>query len=395
MAHTATRSTTADRQARTAVFAFFAVQGLTFASIITRLPGFADKFALDEIGILYLIVLTAACAAAGSLIAGSVAARVGSALTLRLSLAGVSVASFVTSLAGSTPLLYILFGAYGLFVGAVDATMNMQGVAVQDRYGRPLMAGFWGMWSAAAVLGALYASATIALNLPLAVATLIASAVGLLVNAAFGRHLMRSAEQVVAEHTATTTARVPWGPILLLGFATTCFWIADAGATNWSALYLQNGLLSAASVAPLAYAAYEATLLLTRLTGDRIIRRFGPQAVARASGLTAVASLVIVVAVPVPAVAIIGFAVLGVGLSLIAPLSYTAAAHLDAEGSDVAVSRVNVSNYVGFIFAAVVMGVVGDAVSLRVAFVIPLLAVPFIVLLAKQFRPQASLEGSS
>lgn len=379
-----------DRRARIATNVFFAVQGLTFASIITRLPEFAEKFALDEIDILLLIVLTAACAGVGSLVAGSAAARFGSAVTLRVTLVGVSLGMLAAAIAPSLPLLYVLFGVYGLFVGAVDAAMNMQGVAVQGRYGRPVMSGFWAIWSVAAVVGALYASATIELRLPLAAAALLITVVGLVLNLAFGRHLLRFTESAAAPEPGRAAHRVPWPPILLLGFVTTCFWIADAGTTNWSALYLVDELAAAPSLAPLAYAAYQATLVLTRLVGDRLVERFGPVTAARASGVVAIVGLGIVVALPQPVTAILGFGVLGCGLALIGPLSYSAAAQLDAEGSDVAVSRVNVSNYVGFIVAAVVMGVVADAASLRMAFLLPLVAVAFIAVLAGRFRSRST-----
>ncbi len=53
--------------------------------------------------------------------------------------------------------LYPAVALVGLLLGAVDATMNMQGVAVQARYGRSLLASFHAAWSVGGILGALAA----------------------------------------------------------------------------------------------------------------------------------------------------------------------------------------------------------------------------------------------
>jgi len=95
----------------------------------------------------------------------------------------------------------------------------------------------------------------------------------------------------------------------------------------------------------------------------------------------------VVVIAPLPAVGIAGFAVLGLGLCIVAPQSFTAASHLDPTGSGVAVARVNVFNYVGFVLGAPLVGLVAEVSSLRVGFVLPLLLVLAIVLTAKAFDP--------
>ena len=50
--------------------------------------------------------------------------------------------------------------AYGLGLGLVDAGCNMQAVAIEHRYGRPLMSTFHGAWTRGGVLGTLIALVT-------------------------------------------------------------------------------------------------------------------------------------------------------------------------------------------------------------------------------------------
>jgi MFS family permease len=379
--------TAEDRRARRAVLAGFAIQGLTFASIVTRLATIKDKFDLQDVDILLLLAAVAVMSAIGSIAAGYASERWGSATALRVGLAGVSLSVILPGLAGSLPALVVLTCVYGFFVGTVDATLNIQGVGVQDRYGRSIMTGFHAMWSAAAVVGAGYASITIALGWPLFVSFLVVAVIGLALNAWVGSELL---QEVTFEETTTERVphHVPWLPVLLVAVPTFAMWVGDSATSVWSGIYLQDGLKAAASAAPIAYGAYQVVLLLVRLVGDRLVGRYGAAAVIRAGGSVATAALVLIVIAPGLPLVFVGFALLGGGLSLVPPLSYVAAAHLDVEGGSNAVARVNVANYVGYLVAAFAVALVSQAWSERVMFVVPLALIPLLPLMARQFTPR-------
>ena len=152
-------------------------------------------------------------------------------------------------------------------------------------------------------------------------------------------------------------------------------------------MYLKDALHSKESVAALAYGGYAAAMLLGRLVVDAAVERFGVVTVVRAGGLVAAAGVATVVVAPTAVVGLAGFAVMGLGLCIVAPQSFTAADKLDPEGSGVAVARVNVFNYVGFVLGAPLVGLVAQASTLRVGFVVPLLLVLLIAFLARYFEP--------
>lgn len=380
--------TVRDRLARRATMVAFAIQGLTFASIVTRLPTFKDRLDLADVDILVLLAAVAVMSAAGSLVAGYTSERWGSAGTLRLSLVGVSLGAVLPSFAGSLPTLVATTCVYGAFIGAVDATMNMQGVGVQDRYGRSIMTGFHATWSGAAVIGAGYASLTIVLDWPLLVSLGLVALVGLALNATSGRWLLSDTGLDAPLADDAPLPHVPWGPVLLLAVPTFAMWLTDSATSVWSGIYLEDGLSAAASAAPIAYGAYQAVLLLVRLVGDRIIGRYGAAATARGSGVVAVAGLALIVAAPSLPMVFLGFGLLGGGLSLIPPLSFVAAGHLDTEGGSLAVARVNVANYLGYLVAAFAIAFVAQWWGHRAMFVVPLVVALLIPVMARQFTPR-------
>ncbi len=94
--------------------------------------------------------------------------------------------------------------------------------------------------------------------------------------------------------------------------------------------------------------------------------------------------------------AVLGFTLLGLGVAVIAPLSFSAAARI-AGGDDVpaavrqarvdvVIGRFNQFNYVGALLGAVLTGLVG-ADSLRIGFAVPMVLILFLLPLAKAFVP--------
>ena len=85
--------------------------------------------------------------------------------------------------------------------------------------------------------------------------------------------------------------------------------------------------------------------------------------------------------------AIAGFFVVGLGLAILAPLSFAAlAGAVPAASLDVAIARMNIANYLGAILGGGLIGAAASADHLRWAFVIPLVLIPIVLLFARSFR---------
>jgi MFS family permease len=126
-----------------------------------------------------------------------------------------------------------------------------------------------------------------------------------------------------------------------------------------------------------------------RAIGDRTVRRFGAAAVVRAGALVAAVGLIFVVAAPTPALAIVAFALTGLGFCVVPPQCFAATSRLDPTGTGIAISRVNVFNYLGFLLGAGlaggVAGAVGGPAGWRAAYAVPLVLTAVIAALAGGF----------
>lgn len=388
-----------DREARFATSAVFFVQGLAFATLISQVAALQAKHGLDDGELALLLLVIPVIAGIGSVAAGYLAARVGSRLMLSLIQPLACVAVVWSGFAPNMPVLIAGLVLFGVGLGGVDAGMNMQGTVVERRYARPVMTSFHAMWSAAAVLGAAWASWAAAMDLDLGPTFAVVMVPGLIAALVASRKLYGPAEEHVEPEAAAgqPVGRFPWKPILPLCLAMMFLYVGDSSISNYGSVYFEKIMNSEAWLVPWALGSYQATTFLVRVFGDVAVRRFGPTPVVRSGGVIASLGFLLIVLAPNEVLAIAGFALTGVGLSVVAPQSFSAAGRLDPAGTGVAIARVNLFNYVGFIVGAALVGGIADSADYRVAFIAPLVLSLGVIALAGGFstRRQASLGSTS
>lgn len=386
------------RRARVAVSALFLVNGALMANVLPRLPAIKSELDLTNAA----LGTAVAAMPVGGLLAGAAAGM----LIVRYTSRRVTVATGVAFglLLGSIGLApgWLALAAAFLVLGMVDAlmdsAMNAHGIAVQRCYGRSIMHGFHGWWSAGTLLGAGTGAIAAALDVPL---DLHLAVVGLLLaGASLGALPLLLADRDV-DHAATDadadagsvrpraasdggsalasargSARLlgRLAPLALIGVLGVT--IEDAAQT-WSTIYLTEVLEAGVGIAALAVVLYTAGMTVGRLTNDRWIDRWGDTSVARSGALVATAGLVLVIsagtwaAVPLAAT---GFTLVGLGTSPLFPVMISAAGTVPGVPAGQGVAVVAWLARGGFVVAPTLVGLAADAVGLGVALVIPLVA---------------------
>ncbi|MEW1952418.1 MFS transporter [Terrabacter sp. NPDC080008] len=375
-----------NRRTRLAAGTAFFVQGLLFISLTTRLPQVQQKWSLDELAVSGLLLMVVLLAGVGSVVAEVVAGRSSSAGVVRLGLLLAATGFGVLLTAPAVGVFIAGLAAYGLALGLVDASSNMQAVTVEHLYGRPILPSFHAFWTAGGILGTLGTLVTAHVQLGPALLPLL-----LFPLAAIAAPYAR--RDRLAEPAAPV--EVPWRRIALLGVAMVLFYMVDTAATTWGPVYLGGTLGAPTGLTALATLPYLVATLLARAVGDGLVDRHGAVWLLRVSGVVAALSLAVVVFAPSWVVAVVGFTVLGGAVATIAPLSFSAAGAIaggEAAGSageridrtDQVVARFNQFNYIGALLGAVLTGAVGSD-NLRLGFAVPMVLVLGIIPLASQF----------
>ncbi|MGW7268510.1 MFS transporter [Streptomyces sp. NPDC054842] len=390
------------RRGRASLAFSFLAQGVAFALLVTRIPAIQDRYGISDALLPAFLAAVPVLAGVGSVCTEKLVKRVPPSRVLRwsqpvvlLALLGVGAGDHVAQVA-------VALGAFGLAVGALDASMNMLGVSLQRTYGRSIMLGFHAAYSLGGIVGASLAWAGAHWHLSLFVSYL--PVVAVLLPAA----LVGSRWYVDGDATGKAAAeagpgggkgaRAEAGPLVFklllpLCLVMTFAYIGDSTVSNWSAKYLQDVLGSSEQLATVPFNVYMVTTLLGRSIGDFGVRRFGAVAVVRVGAVVAALGFAVVALAPGPWVGMLGFTLLGLGLCVIVPQTFAAAGRLFPGASDAAVARLNVFNYVGFLVGSPLVGALGDAWSYRGAMLVPMVLVLLTLRYARSFSAEPDRYG--
>ncbi|MBN9198696.1 MAG: MFS transporter [Microbacterium ginsengisoli] len=381
------------RASRVAVTAAYATQGLGYAVVVTSLPTLKNRQQIDDTVVNLIILGVCVAAAGGSVLAGALATRLGARVALSTGFVLQAIALPAAALPVPFPVFVAAFVVYGVGLGCVDAASAMQGVVVQRAYGRSLLGGFFAAYTAAAIVGALLVSAFSLTPTTAGVALVVAAAIALLVALAGLRFFAREAAPetaVAAERTA-----LPHRAIWALGFIILAAFTVDSAVSTWSSILLTDNLGTTLAVAPLGYALYQVVILVTRLVTDRLLGTLPRATVAAAALIVSVIGCLVVSLIPAGGAAIAGFALAGVAVGALVPITFGATGELDPARSDEIIARVNLFNYAGAIAGAVLVGFLGDVFGLALGFLLPAVALAAVLpVLRRLRRPAASVTAA-
>lgn len=352
------------RPARWAVSAVFAIHGTLSGTWAARIPAIQQHLGLQPSA----LGLALFSAAIGSLVAmnlaGYVAARVGSSVVTAVAGLLFCAAVPLLALAPSLPILALSLAVFGAAGGSTDVAMNTQGVAVERRYGRPILTSFHAFYSLGGLLGAGLAGLASGQGIaPLPQFTVISvlCAASLLVAA-------RALLPASADAGGSSISFVfPSGSLLLLGTIAFCTVLSEGAIANWSAIYLQHTVGTGAALAAGGYAAFSLMMAAGRLVGDNVTMHAGHQAVVRFGPLLAAAGMMLALFVPSTLVAIAGFGLVGAGLCAVFPIVISAAGRSKGISSGNAVASVATCGYFGYLVGPPAIGFVAQVGSVRIA----------------------------
>ncbi|KES07869.1 transporter [Streptomyces toyocaensis] len=386
------------RRGRVSLAFAFLVQGVAFALLVTRIPAIQERYGVSDALLPVFLAAVPILAGIGSVTTERLVKRVPPSRVLRWSQPVVLLALLGVGAGGQMAVLAGALAAFGLAVGALDASMNMLGVSLQRAYGRSIMLSFHAAYSLGGIAGASLAWVGAHGELALWVSYLPVVLVLLPAALAGSRWYVDGGDRPAAEDTGGDGAAVGLRWLVPLCLVMTVAYIGDSTVSNWSAKYLQDVLGGSEELATVPYNVYMVTTLLGRTIGDVGVRRFGAVAVVRAGTLVAAVGFAVVAGAPGAWVGMLGFTLLGLGLCVLVPQTFAAAGrradeHGGPRASDAAVARLNVFNYVGFLIGSPLVGALGDVWSYRGAMLVPMVLVLVTLVCARSFAPQPDRYG--
>ena len=342
---------------RIALPALFCWFGLIMGSWVGRIPALRDGVQVSHAGLSMVLLMGGIGAVLSFPVSSQLMGRFGGRQSMLIS--GMALLGVLLAIAAapSVPLLMAAVLMLGISASTFDTGMNAVAVGHERSAGTSKMAMLHACACAGGLVGVSLSGAMAAMQVtPLLHYTLLALPCALLLKFGIDLVVVDSAERIPKKSFI-----MPSGGLALLGALGFLGAIAEGSIADWSGVFMKDHFRVSDGFAPLALMSFSAMMLLSRLMGDRLKMRYGANVLVAGGAITAAAGLFYAVITPSPYFAVAGFAVAGMGLSLIFPFVFSAAGR---EGT-LALSGVATMTYSGMLLGPPVLGTIAHSIGIK------------------------------
>ena len=374
-----------DTRARIAISATFAAHGAVTGSFAARVPWIADHVGLGAGGLGIALLMPGVGALLAMPLSGRLVHRFNLRILVRVLMLCWCAALLLPALPTTLVLLCAALIVYGATAGLADVAMNAHAVVVEERYGRSVMAGFHGWWSAGALGGS--AAAALAAHAGLGAPIHFALAVLILMVVSVAASFWLVPHRPEPTLDAPPAFALPSRAVLPIGLIGLCAVFAEGASLDWSAVYVRDLLHHPAATAATTVAVFSICMAAARFGGDAVVHRLGPVTTVRLAGVCATIGALTVVLSKQIVLVITGFGLLGVGIAVVVPLVFAAAGRL-GEHPGRSIAGVAGIAYGSGLIAPGIIGGIAHLSSLKISFMVVVALVVVMGLAASVLTPQ-------
>jgi len=372
------------------VFAGFFLFAFALGALLGRLPDVQEHLQLTEsqLGMLLIAI------AFGSLISLSLSSpwieKLGARKTSYLTVIGTAACYALVPWLPSPFLVFPVLFVSGFLGGMLEINLNLEADRIEASLGKRVMNRAHGMWSLGFFVTALIAAAMRQVEIPVVVHTGLALAVVVVACLILLPGMTNAPPRPSAGNHGETPPRIalPNLGLLPLCIIAIAAFLVEGTGIDWSVIYMRDTFEVAPFIGGLSLTVFTAAMTIGRLLADPVVERFGPRAVATTMlGIAAIGSLMIGVA-PHPYVAILGFALTGLGTSGVYPLAVSAAAQRTDRPSSTNVAALAQVSFVVFFLGPPLLGFVAEYLGIRLSYLIILPLILAGILLSGALEPR-------
>ena len=373
------------------VFAAFFLYAFGFGGFFPRLGELQRSMGVTEGELGFGLIGTAMGTLVSLSFAGRLVERIGHRRVLLVVPVLVPAIYAAASHARGSLALFLMLLPAGLLIGMIEVVVNLEADRVESQHGRRIMNRSHAFWSfgffGAGLLGALSAQAGISPQWQLALMVPLAALLTVLLLGRFDPAPARAG----GSNEPTPHMSRPTAAILALVALTLSALVLEGAGFDWSAIYMRDVFGGSPFIGGLAVAVGAFAQATTRYIADRHVERHSPLVVARVLlGVLGIGTAAVFLA-PHPVVALAGFAMMGVGTSVIFPLAMSAAAQRTDRPAAINVAALAQFGFGAFLLAPPLLGWVAQHWGIRLTFGagLPLVLLSLLATPALRRRPAA------
>ncbi len=356
---------------------FFAVVGLAYGSVMSRMPALKAQAGLSDANVGVMLL----CMGLGGLFSFPIAGWVISRASCRVALSFVSAALILLfpcmGLSSDFHSACALFALLGFAIGMNDVAINTGSILVESFMRRPVISSMHALYSLGGLTGALIGSCMAALGVSPWGNFLLVGLTLLALLPFFAGQLLRDAPRPRAQKARLTRPPL-W--VMIFGLLMLCSYSSEGSVGEWGVLLLHEVKGASEHTAALAYASFSVSMVVMRFFGDRLREHFGDARLLRVCAGCALGGIVVALLSPWPALCLAGYACMGLGLSVTVPIIFSAAGRRHDLPTSTVTAFLSMLAASGQLFIPPLIGALGSLVGLQAAMgvVVALCAVMFL-----------------
>lgn len=353
------------RTATLLIMVLFMLQPIAFGAWLAMIPYIKESLGLSKSDLAIALLGMPVALIPTLQLASRIVTKIGPRKTFAFLLPVQSLVVLLPFLTTGIPTLFIALALLGAVIAFLEVAMNTYAGRLEKAEGLTIMSRCHGFWALGVGVGSLLTTALFNIGPILAVFLLCA------ISAAFGVWAGLSLPRLTGEETSASVKpqRLREMPklLFLISFFVLVVTMAEGAMSDWAAVYLAERWGGAPADAGIAVTIFAGFLAAGRFAGDYLKRKLGARGVAR---LTVGLAIMGIISLAIPAgveFVFIGFALVGLGVSIGFPLGISAAAGLDDTHEAQNIATMAMIAMSGFLVGPPVIGFVAEAFSLRAA----------------------------
>ncbi|CAH0996378.1 Inner membrane protein YbjJ [Emticicia aquatica] len=341
--------------------------GFLFGNWATLIPYIKQKFDLNDAQLGLLLLSMPFGATAMNPFSTYFINRFGMLNTTILGLILLALTYTIPVSTGFLPLVSFGLILVGVSLSVTNVAMNTCVTSLEHQFEINIMSTCHGMFSAGLMFGSIAASILRGMKIEpssqmIVIAIIITLLVLILRPIILGIH-----EEKITETEGGAKFILPKGALLLMILISLCTNVTEGTMADWTAVYMRDIVQTDDYFIGWGLAGYSMFMSLGRFVGDALIPRFGGNAVLRTGGIIAALGIALAVIFPYTITAILGFTMVGAGVSCGAPILYGSAARVPGMAKGAGLATMNTFSMAGFLAGPVFIGFVSKSVSLPFA----------------------------
>lgn len=381
---------------RIAIYFIFALPGFTISSWVSRTPAIRDALEATTSQMGWIILGMSIGAIVGLTIASHLIAHKGCRFVMMTGLSinavGLLVVGIGATLLTNSIMVFGGLAVFGFGHGMCDVAMNVEGTAVEKVAKKSLLTGFHAAFSVGTLLGSLAGTGAVKLGISVPIHLALAVAV-LLFTSLYVYRLVpagtakESSDSKVPSMTVRERMAI-WKErrTILVGIIVLGMAFAEGSANDWLPLLMVDGYNVTPVMGSFSFGVFVAAMTLCRAVGGTLLDRFGRVVILRASAISAIIGLLLVIFGHNYVIAIVGIVFWGFGAACGFPVGLSAAGD-DPRGVAARVGAVSTVGYMAFLVGPPVLGLIGQSVGLLRALIVVLITVVVAGLLSQAAKP--------